>query len=136
MKKTTIFLTMLMATCFSFAQMSDKFVKAMETLVPAVDTTHSMGGLTELANSFERIANAETNQWLPFYYAALCNVSAGTMIGSGGKLIQSVMDDCGGVNIKFPPSDSKSDKVKNPLFKPEQFRQLKMMICIFPIEKS
>ena len=34
-----------------------------------------------------------------------------TMIGSGGKLIQSVMDDCGGVSIKFPGSDSKSDKV-------------------------
>ena len=35
-----------------------------------------------------------------------------TMIGSGGKLIQSVMDDCGGVSIKFPPPESKSDKVK------------------------
>eukprot|EP00095_Tigriopus_kingsejongensis_P007750 snap_masked-scaffold815_size93432-processed-gene-0.6 protein:Tk07750 transcript:snap_masked-scaffold815_size93432-processed-gene-0.6-mRNA-1 annotation:"Vigilin" len=34
-----------------------------------------------------------------------------TMIGSGGKLIQSVMDDCGGVSIKFPPSNSNSDKV-------------------------
>merc|ERR1719361_1174231 len=34
-----------------------------------------------------------------------------TMIGSGGKLIQSVMDDCGGVSIKFPPPESKSDKV-------------------------
>ncbi len=34
-----------------------------------------------------------------------------TMIGAGGKLIQSVMDDCGGVSIKFPPPESKSDKV-------------------------
>lgn len=34
-----------------------------------------------------------------------------TMIGSGGKLIQSVMDDCGGVSIKFPNQDAKSDKV-------------------------
>ena len=34
-----------------------------------------------------------------------------TMIGSGGKLIQSVMDDCGGVSIKFPPPEAKSDKV-------------------------
>lgn len=38
-----------------------------------------------------------------------------TMIGSGGRLIQSVMDDCGGVNIKFPPPDSKSDKVRTHL---------------------
>lgn len=34
-----------------------------------------------------------------------------TMIGSGGRLVQSVMDDCGGVSIKFPAQDSKSDKV-------------------------
>jgi hypothetical protein len=38
-----------------------------------------------------------------------------TMIGSGGKLIQSVMDDCGGVSIKFPPSESKSDKASEML---------------------
>jgi len=34
-----------------------------------------------------------------------------TMIGAGGKLIQSISDDCGGVAIKFPPSNSNSDKV-------------------------
>ncbi|XP_076054775.1 satellite-binding protein 1 Dp1 [Oratosquilla oratoria] len=34
-----------------------------------------------------------------------------SMIGSGGKLIQSISEDCGGVAITFPPSESKSDKV-------------------------
>ncbi|XP_011297299.1 vigilin [Fopius arisanus] len=34
-----------------------------------------------------------------------------TLIGTGGKLIHSIMEDCGGVAIKFPPADSKSDKV-------------------------
>jgi len=34
-----------------------------------------------------------------------------SFIGAGGKLIQSIMEDCGGVQIKFPPSDSGSDKV-------------------------
>ena len=58
---------------------SDKYVKAMEALVPAVDTTHSMDGLTDLANSFERIANAEKTQWLPYYYAALCNINKANM---------------------------------------------------------
>merc|ERR1719412_759422 len=33
------------------------------------------------------------------------------MIGAGGKLIQSISDDCGGVAIKFPPSEAQSDKV-------------------------
>jgi len=34
-----------------------------------------------------------------------------SFIGAGGKLIRSIMEDCGGVQIKFPPSDSGSDKV-------------------------
>lgn len=34
-----------------------------------------------------------------------------TMIGAGGKLIQSISDDCGGVAIKFPAAESNSDKV-------------------------
>ena len=35
----------------SFAQ-SEKYLKAMEALVPSVDTTRSMEGLTDRANSF------------------------------------------------------------------------------------
>jgi hypothetical protein len=30
-----------------------------------------------LANNFERIATAEKNQWLPYYYAAFCQVNLG-----------------------------------------------------------
>ncbi|KAI5710689.1 hypothetical protein M8J76_008632 [Diaphorina citri] len=33
------------------------------------------------------------------------------LIGTKGKLIQSIKDECGGVTIKFPPQESKSDKV-------------------------
>eukprot|EP00096_Caligus_rogercresseyi_P014501 TRINITY_DN700_c0_g1_i6.p1 TRINITY_DN700_c0_g1~~TRINITY_DN700_c0_g1_i6.p1 ORF type:complete len:1348 (+),score=556.54 TRINITY_DN700_c0_g1_i6:85-4128(+) len=33
------------------------------------------------------------------------------VIGSGGKLIQSISEDCGGVSIVFPPPDSASDTV-------------------------
>jgi len=34
-----------------------------------------------------------------------------TIIGAGGKIIQSIMDDCGGVHIKFPEAKSGSDMV-------------------------
>ncbi|XP_069948284.1 vigilin isoform X2 [Cherax quadricarinatus] len=34
-----------------------------------------------------------------------------SMIGAGGKLIQSVSEECGGVSIKFPPPEKTSDKV-------------------------
>src|SRR5688500_7524255 len=83
MKKTLLILAVMLAANFSFAQMSEKFVKAMEAKVPAVDTTFTPENLVELGNSFERIADAEKNQWLPYYYAALCNVNAGIlMVGS------------------------------------------------------
>uniref|UniRef100_A0A182XCS0 K Homology domain-containing protein n=1 Tax=Anopheles quadriannulatus TaxID=34691 RepID=A0A182XCS0_ANOQN len=34
-----------------------------------------------------------------------------SLIGTGGMLINSIMEECGGVSIKFPNSDLKSDKV-------------------------
>lgn len=34
-----------------------------------------------------------------------------SLIGAGGKLIHSIMEECGGVTIKFPPAESNSDKV-------------------------
>ncbi|XP_031553878.1 vigilin-like [Actinia tenebrosa] len=35
-----------------------------------------------------------------------------SIIGAKGRLIRSVMEDCGGVSIKFPPEGSKSDKIQ------------------------
>ncbi len=35
-----------------------------------------------------------------------------SIIGPKGKLVRSVMDECGGVRIVFPSSESGSDKVK------------------------
>lgn len=34
-----------------------------------------------------------------------------SLIGAGGKLISAIMEECGGVSIKFPTAESKSDKV-------------------------
>lgn len=34
-----------------------------------------------------------------------------SMIGAGGKLIQSIMNECGDVHIHFPPEGQKSDKI-------------------------
>ena len=77
MKK--FFLSMLVSISMlaSFAQTSEKFVKAMEQKLAGFDTVRSSEGLQDLANSFERIADAEKTQWLPYYYAALSNVNLG-----------------------------------------------------------
>lgn len=72
---------------------SEKYTKAMEALLPAIDSTRDHDALVTLGNSFERIANAEKTQWLPFYYAALANINAGysfTMDGGFGDKTASI----------------------------------------------
>lgn len=67
-------LSLLIAT--SFAQ-SEKYLKAMQDKITATDTTRDVTGLKDLSAAFERIADAEKTQWLPYYYAALTEVNAG-----------------------------------------------------------
>lgn len=82
MKKAMLLLFSAFMMLTGMAQ-TEKYVKAMQQLVPAVDTTYSVEGLTSLANSFQRIADAEKNQWLPYYYAALAHVNAAYMMSRG-----------------------------------------------------
>lgn len=63
----------------SYAQQNEKYIKNMEQNVAKLDTASSAATYNNLANNFERIAKAEKNQWLPFYYAAYCNVVGGFM---------------------------------------------------------
>jgi hypothetical protein len=62
---------------------TDKYVKAMEAKITLMDKTNTPSGWQELANSFERIAEAEKTQWLPYYYAAVSNVMTGYMMNNG-----------------------------------------------------
>src|SRR5687768_17225215 len=84
MKKIIFYLTGVMFT-FSVAAQSEKYKKAMEALVPGVDTTWNKDELIAIGNSFERIANAEKTEWLPYYYAALANINAGYTYASDGS---------------------------------------------------
>ena len=73
MKKLTILA--LVITCLSATAQNKKYTDAMEKNVAAVDTSRTIEQLQPLDNNFERIANAEKKEWLPYYYAAYCNVS-------------------------------------------------------------
>lgn len=56
---------------------SEKYIKAMEPKVAMLDSANTAESWKDLANAFERIANAEKTQWEPYYYAAYCTVMAG-----------------------------------------------------------
>lgn len=103
MKKTIFILSAILVAGFSFAQMPDKFVKAMEAKIALIDSTHTVEGYTDLGNAFERIADAEKNQWLAYYYAAYCNASAGIIAGAGGDMMAAKAD-------KTDPYADKADK--------------------------
>ena len=77
MKKLVFVVPVLLLALGSVAQMSEKFIKAMQPKVVLIDTVHDVNGWKELGNAFERIADAEKTQWLPYYYAAYSNVMAG-----------------------------------------------------------
>ena len=79
MKKLLLSALILFITITSFSQ-SEKFTKAMKKNLGAMDSSFkNPTDLLKLANSFERIATAEKNQWLPYYYAAFCQVNVGFM---------------------------------------------------------
>jgi hypothetical protein len=75
MKKLIILSAIIIASISSFAQ-SEKFVAAMKKNITQIDSAFAKPDLfISLANNFERIGTSEKNQWLPFYYAALCRVN-------------------------------------------------------------
>ena len=81
--KKIIFFGFLILSVAGMKAQSDKYLKAMEPNVAALDTSHSPEAFAELSNTFQRIADAEKTQWLPYYYAALTSVMGGiTMQGA------------------------------------------------------
>src|ERR1700745_2529068 len=85
MKKISLALVALLSVATMFSQTSDKFTSAMQSKLALMDSARDANSLRDLSAAFERIADAEKTQWLPYYYAALCNVNAGNiaMTGSG-----------------------------------------------------
>lgn len=73
--KTILMFTILM-TAFSAKVFSANYEETMKVNIQKLNTEFTISGLTNLANQFERIANAETGKWHPGYYAAYCYVWA------------------------------------------------------------
>ncbi len=61
---------------------------AMKQQVGMLDSmsSYSPAGMQQLANTFERIAEVEKTQWLPYYYAAYCRVQEAFMTQDKTKI--------------------------------------------------
>ena len=77
MKKLLFTMLAVLISTLLFAQ-SERYVVAIKKNLMTMDSAFkSPAGILALANNFERIAAAEKNQWLPYYYAALCQINYG-----------------------------------------------------------
>src|SRR6476620_8731372 len=73
MKKLLLSFCLIFSSVVLFAQ-SDKYMPSMKKNIDLLDSAVRNGTVKELANNFERIGDAEKNQWLPYYYASYCTV--------------------------------------------------------------
>jgi len=83
MKKVLGLLLTLLCLNAAFSQ-SEKYQQAMTANVSTLDTIRTPERWLEAANTFQRIADAEKSQWLPYYYASLGQVMYGFMLGTPG----------------------------------------------------
>jgi hypothetical protein len=111
MKKGLIILSLSLFTLSVSAQ-SEKFQGIMEAKVAMIDTTRTPDAWKDLANTFERIADAEKTQWLPYYYAAFCHVQSG--------MLSLPMDGSFGDNSAI--TDPVAEKAEKLLLKAEELR--------------
>ena len=91
MKSIILFIAFAFTALFSLAQ-NEKYTKAMQDKVAAVDSTRNPDALKDLSAAFERIGDAEKTQWLPYYYAALTQVNAGYLSAMSATPEISVID--------------------------------------------
>lgn len=68
-----------MGIIFTANAQDKKFIKAMEKNLTSMDTCKTQASWQQVANTFERIGDAEKKEWLPYYYAAYSYVLIGYM---------------------------------------------------------
>lgn len=61
-------------------------------LTLSLDKTKDVKGYQQLAESFSRIAETRKTDWLPYYYAALCNARIGWLYQNDGEQIEPYAD--------------------------------------------
>ncbi len=79
MKKYLLFLVATLVVQTAVFSQSDKYIAAMKQNLSMFDSAKTVEDFTKLANTLERIGDAEKTQWIPYYYAALALSTAGWM---------------------------------------------------------
>jgi len=90
MKKFILSIVLLAGVCVVNAQ-NEKFIGAMKKNITLLDSAKTGEYLQNASNNFERIANAEKTEWLPWYYSAYALVLKGFQL-KDIKEVDATMD--------------------------------------------
>lgn len=71
--KNLIIISVLILTSL-FNAKADNYEEVMETNIQKLNMSQNVDELINVANTFDRIAQKESDKWLPFYYSAYANV--------------------------------------------------------------
>ncbi|RYD78485.1 MAG: hypothetical protein EOP53_11135 [Sphingobacteriales bacterium] len=93
MKKLFVFTAALVMSITALFAQTDKYNAAMAENLKAIEAAFkNPSELLALSNKFERIANAEKTQWLPYYWAAYCQVNYAFMQQEDKSKIDGLAD--------------------------------------------
>lgn len=79
MKTLTIIISLFIGMCYNIipAQAADAvYEQAMMKTVAKLDSSYTVPLLRQQKNQFDRIASKYTQEWLPVYYSAFCNIQS------------------------------------------------------------
>jgi len=77
MKKLILSIALIFTVALVQANDSSAYIKVMKAKIEQFNKSQSLEDLQASANAFERIAQKETTEWLPLYYAAFGYVKMG-----------------------------------------------------------
>lgn len=76
MKTYTFLIAFVLHSVAVFSQPNEAFEEAMKVQIQAMNEVTDAEAAQEVSNAFLRIAEAESSEWLPLYYAALTKIEA------------------------------------------------------------
>ena len=89
-KKIIFSLSLVAMSMCSYAQ-SDAYKNTMQGLIIKMGAAQTTEGFLPIQNGFERIASAETKEWLPKYYAAYTSIMQ-AMLSKDKSLVDGLLD--------------------------------------------
>lgn len=93
MKKLILLMVLFKVSAVGIVAQNARYQKTMENYLSKLDTASTLVTYKSLANGFERVANAEKNQWLPYYYSAYC-YALSALVQRDPSVIDNIADKC------------------------------------------